>query len=407
MEPSKKTSILHKDGVSFVLPFILITSCFALWGFANDITNPMVKAFSKIFRMSVTDGALVQVAFYGGYFAMAFPAAIFIRRYSYKAGILLGLGLYAVGAFLFFPAKVLGEYAYFLLAYFILTCGLSFLETSANPYILSMGTEETATRRLNLAQSFNPMGSLLGMYVAMNFIQARLNPMDSDARAQLNDAEFEALKEADLSVLITPYVAIAAVILLMFLIIRFTKMPKNGDKFFIDTWISNVYLYFTDRNYRITDSEGKAIGYAKAVWAMIDQADRKPKDLHELHGTTIDQYIDEETECPIAKASRVKPLAEDTYTKSIDTEYSDIDLNGHVNSIKYIEHILNLFNLEHYKQMSVKRFEIAYMAESYYGDVLRLYLRDNANGTFDAEAQKDSHDDAKNTVLVRCNIKFE
>lgn len=230
MEPSKKTSILHKDGVSFVLPFILITSCFALWGFANDITNPMVKAFSKIFRMSVTDGALVQVAFYGGYFAMAFPAAIFIRRYSYKAGILLGLGLYAVGAFLFLPAKMLGEYAYFLLAYFILTCGLSFLETSANPYILSMGTEETATRRLNLAQSFNPIGSLLGMYVAMNFIQARLNPMDSDARAQLNDAEFEALKEADLSVLITPYVAIAAVILLMFLIIRFTKMPKNGDQ---------------------------------------------------------------------------------------------------------------------------------------------------------------------------------
>ena len=125
---------------------------------------------------------------------------------------------------------MLGEYAYFLLAYFILTCGLSFLETSANPYILSMGTEETATRRLNLAQSFNPIGSLLGMYVAMNFIQARLNPMDSDARAQLNDAEFEVLKEADLSVLITPYVAIAAVILLMFLIIRFTKMPKNGDQ---------------------------------------------------------------------------------------------------------------------------------------------------------------------------------
>ena len=154
------------------------------------------------------------------------------------------------------------------------------------------------------------------------------------------------------------------------LVIEMFEMPKNGDKFFIDTWISNVYLYFTDRNYRITDSEGKAIGYAKAVWAMIDQADRKPKDLHELHGTTIDQYIDEETEC-------------------------------------YIEHILNLFNLEHYKQMSVKRFEIAYMAESYYGDVLRLYLRDNANGTFDAEAQKDSHDDAKNTVLVRCNIKFE
>ena len=154
--------ILHKDGVSYVLPFILVTCCFALWGFANDITNPMVKAFSKIFRMSVTDGALVQVAFYGGYFAMAFPAAMFIRKYSYKAGILLGLGLYAVGALLFFPAKMTGSYYPFLLAYFILTCGLSFLETSSNPYILSMGTEATATRRLNLAQSFNPMGSLTG-----------------------------------------------------------------------------------------------------------------------------------------------------------------------------------------------------------------------------------------------------
>ena len=175
-----KQSIISKDGVSYLIPFILITSCFALWGFANDITNPMVKAFSKIFRMSATDGALVQVAFYGGYFAMAFPAAMFIRKFSYKAGVLLGLGLYAFGAFLFFPAKMTGEYYPFLIAYFILTCGLSFLETSCNPYILSMGTEETATRRLNLAQSFNPMGSLLGMYVAMQFIQAKLHPMGTE-----------------------------------------------------------------------------------------------------------------------------------------------------------------------------------------------------------------------------------
>ena len=147
---TNKESILKKDGINYLIPFILITTCFALWGFANDITNPMVKAFSKIFRMSVTDGTLVQVAFYGGYFAMAFPAAMFIRRFSYKAGVLLGLGLYAAGALLFFPAKLTGEYYPFLIAYFIMTCGLSFLETSCNPYILSMGTEETATRRLNL-----------------------------------------------------------------------------------------------------------------------------------------------------------------------------------------------------------------------------------------------------------------
>ncbi len=214
----------------YLVPFILVTFCFALWGFANDVTNPMVKAFSKIFRMSVTDGSLVQVAFYGGYFAMAFPAALFIRKYSYKAGVLMGLGLYATGALLFFPSKAIGVYGCFLIAYFIMTCGLSFLETSCNPYILSMGEPETATRRLNLAQCFNPCGSIIGMFVAMNFIQAKLNPLSSDERALLSDADFEAVKNADLDVLISPYLAIGAVIVVMFLIILFTKMPKNADQ---------------------------------------------------------------------------------------------------------------------------------------------------------------------------------
>jgi len=247
---NNKQSILQKDGVNYLIPFILITACFALWGFANDITNPMVKAFSKIFRMSVTDGTLIQVAFYGGYFAMAFPAAMFIRKFSYKAGILLGLGLYAIGAFLFIPAKMTGEYYPFLMAYFILTCGLSFLETSANPYILSMGTEETATRRLNLAQSFNPMGSLLGMYVAMKFIQDRLNPLDTQQRSLLNDTEFEAVKQADLSVLITPYVIIGLVILMMFLLIRFARMPKNQDQSHEINFIPTLKRIFSIPRYR-------------------------------------------------------------------------------------------------------------------------------------------------------------
>lgn len=245
-----KQPILSKDGVSYIVPFILITSCFALWGFANDITNPMVKAFSKIFRMSATDGALVQVAFYGGYFAMAFPAAMFIRRYSYKAGVLVGLGLYALGALLFYPAKMTGEYYPFLAAYFILTCGLSFLETSSNPYILSMGTEETATRRLNLAQSFNPMGSLLGMFVAMNFIQAKLNPLDTAARAQLDDAQFAAVKESDLSILIAPYLAIGIVIFAMFMLILIKKMPHNGDKNHDINFVPTLRRIFSLPHYR-------------------------------------------------------------------------------------------------------------------------------------------------------------
>lgn len=245
-----KESIVSKDGVSYLGSFILITACFALWGFANDITNPMVKAFSKIFRMSVTDGTLVQVAFYGGYFAMAFPAAMFIRKYTYKAGVLLGLGLYALGALSFFPAKLTGDYYPFLLAYFIMTCGLSFLETSCNPYILSMGTEETATRRLNLAQAFNPIGSLMGMYVAMNFIQNKLHPMDTAERAQLTQAEFEAVRDSDLSVLIAPYLVIGVVIFIMLLVIRATRMPRNADQSTSIDFIPTLKRIFTLKRYR-------------------------------------------------------------------------------------------------------------------------------------------------------------
>lgn len=250
MSNTKKESILIHNGVNYIIPFILITTCFALWGFANDITNPMVKAFSKIFRMSVTDGALVQVAFYGGYFAMAFPAAMFIRKYTYKAGVLMGLGLYSLGALSFLPAKLTGDYYPFLLAYFVMTCGLSFLETSCNPYILSMGSEETATRRLNLAQAFNPIGSLMGMFVAMNFIQNRLNPMDTAERSQLTQAEFEAVRDSDLTVLIGPYLVIGLVILAMLILMRMVKMPRNSDKSHSIDFIPTLKRIYAKKRYR-------------------------------------------------------------------------------------------------------------------------------------------------------------
>ena len=226
-DKEKKSRLLvTREGVSYVLPFIIVTCCFALWGFANDITNPMVKAFSKIFRMSVTDGALVQVAFYGGYFCMALPAALFIRRHSFKSGIVTGLALYALGVLLFIPAKAIGSFAPFLVAYFILTCGLSFLETTANPYILLMGDRETATRRLNFAQSFNPIGSLAGMFVAMHFIQARLSPLDTAQRAVLDDAQFEALKQSDLGVLVQPYALLSVVIIALLVVLLLVRIPR-------------------------------------------------------------------------------------------------------------------------------------------------------------------------------------
>ncbi len=162
--------------------FVLVTTLFSLWGFANDITNPMVAAFKNILLISNFQSSLVQFAFYGGYCVMAIPAAIFIKRFSYKSGILVGLSLYAAGCLMFIPSGWMMAFPAFLLSYFVMTCGLSFLETSANPYILAMGPEDTATRRLNFAQSFNPMGSLLGMAVAMNLILANLNPMTETGR---------------------------------------------------------------------------------------------------------------------------------------------------------------------------------------------------------------------------------
>lgn len=225
----KQNNSLFKTsgGVNYLIPFILVTSCFALWGFANDITHPMVKAFSKIFQMSVTEGALIQVTFYGGYFAMALPAALFIRRFSYKSGIVLGLALYAVGALLFVPACKTGSYYPFLLAYFVLTCGLSFLETSANPYILSMGPSETATQRLNLAQAFNPIGSLMGMFAAIYFIQTRISPLSTEERAMMDPVQYEAVKNADLTILSNTYAVLGLVIAAIFLLVLLVRMPKG------------------------------------------------------------------------------------------------------------------------------------------------------------------------------------
>ena len=174
----------------YLLPFILITSLFALWGFANDITNPMVAAFQTIMELSATKASMVQFAFYGGYATMAIPAALFIRRYSYKSGILLGLALYATGAFLFIPAAIYEEFTFFCLSLYILTFGLAFLETTANTFILSLGSKETSTRRLNLAQAFNPMGSLSGMAVASLIVLPNLL---SDKRNEAGETIFYTL----------------------------------------------------------------------------------------------------------------------------------------------------------------------------------------------------------------------
>ncbi len=246
-----KPAILEKK---YFLAFLLVASLFPLWGFANDVTNPLVKAFKDIFLISNAQSSLVQFAFYLGYGIMAIPAAIFIRKFSYKSGILLGLALYATGATLFIPASIYMEFTYFLAALWILTCGLALLETTANPYVLSMGNPATSTQRLNLAQAFNPIGSLTGMMVASNYILGELkveafrqsekeanpeyaNMLPSEVDGKLtqalqdfavnNPVDHQAMQAADLLTVRGPYVAIAVVVAILFLVFLFTKLPRT------------------------------------------------------------------------------------------------------------------------------------------------------------------------------------
>ncbi|MCR4572041.1 MAG: L-fucose:H+ symporter permease [Bacteroidales bacterium] len=219
----------------YLIPFILITSLFALWGFANDITNPMVAAFQTVMELSAAKASLIQFAFYGGYATMAIPAALFIRKYSYKSAILLGLGLYAIGAFLFIPAAAYQKFSFFCISLYILTFGLAFLETTANPFILSLGSKQTSTRRLNLAQTFNPMGSLCGMAVASFIVLPQLLSDKRDAAGNiifpsLPEAEKASIRLHDLAVIRNPYVIIGLVVLVVLVVIALTRMPKTQSE---------------------------------------------------------------------------------------------------------------------------------------------------------------------------------
>ncbi len=213
-----------------LLPFILVTSLFALWGFANAVTDPMVQAFKKVLELSNSQAAWVQMAFYGGYFCMALPAAMFMRKYSYKVGILIGLALYATGALLFYPAAQSESFMFFCIGLYILTFGLAFLETAANPYILAMGTKETATQRLNLAQAFNPLGLIIGLFVAQQFVLKNLQSDNITDFSALDEASKILIKTSDLMVIRNPYVILGLVLLVVFVLFLVIKMPQSKDE---------------------------------------------------------------------------------------------------------------------------------------------------------------------------------
>ena len=192
----------------YLLPFILVTSLFALWGLANNMTDTLLAAFKKIMQMSDTQTSFIQMAFYGAYFCVALPAALFIRKFSYKKGVILGLLLYAAGAILFLPAASTASYAFYLVAIYIMASGCSVLETTANPYIMSMGSPETATRRLNIAQSFNPIGSILGILVSKYFI----------------------LQDISLYSVSGTYAGLGVVLLVIMVVMLFARMPEGKDE---------------------------------------------------------------------------------------------------------------------------------------------------------------------------------
>ncbi|MBR2457128.1 MAG: acyl-[Bacteroidaceae bacterium] len=181
------------------------------------------------------------------------------------------------------------------------------------------------------------------------------------------------------------------------LAIELEDMPRQYEDFSIQTWVENVYRLFTDRNFELKNKDGKTIGYARSVWAMISMQSRKPADLLTLHGGNISEYICDK-ECPISKPGRIK-VTQEVSAVEYQTKYSDIDINGHVNSIKYIEHILDLFPMETFKDKQIKRFEMAYVAESYYGDTLLFYKEEKEDGSIDIEVRK-----ASNEVVVRSKV---
>jgi len=213
----------------YLIPFCLIATLFFLWGIANNMTDTLLAAFKRIMSMSDTQTSFIQCAFYGAYFCFALPAALFIRKHNYKSGAVLGLVLYAAGTMLFYPAAQTASYMFYLIAIYVMASGCCFLETTANPYIMSMGDPETATRRLNIAQSFNPIGCITGILLSQFFILSELNGADAAAREAMSEAQLAEIQSHELSAVTGTYMVLGFVLLAIMVAMLLVKMPKGGD----------------------------------------------------------------------------------------------------------------------------------------------------------------------------------
>jgi len=250
----------------YLLPFILVTVLFLLWGLANNMTDTLLSAFKRVMDMSDTQTSLIQFAFYGSYFCFALPAALFIRKKSYKSGVILGLVLYSFGAILFLPAAKAASYAFYLIAIYIMAGGCSVLETTANPYILSMGSPETATRRLNVAQSFNPIGSILGILMSKYFI--------------LDDISLYSVSGT--------YAALGVFLLLIMLGMLFAKMPSGKDDGRQDTLKAAFNRLVANKPYRRgVIAQFFYVGAQIGVWSFTIRIVMEELGILEAEASTI------------------------------------------------------------------------------------------------------------------------
>ena len=250
----------------YLLPFALVTSLFLLWGLANNMTDTLLAAFKRIMDMSDAQTSLIQFAFYGSYFCFALPAAIFISRHSFKSGIILGLLLYATGAILFLPAAYAASYGFYLVAIYIMAGGCSVLETTANPYILSMGSPETATRRLNIAQSFNPIGSIIGILMSKYFI----------------------LKDISLYSVSGTYASLGLVLIAILVAILFVKMPAGRDSGNRSGIIASFGRLFRNRLYRYgVVAQFFYVGAQIGVWSFTIRIVMQELGVLEAQASTI------------------------------------------------------------------------------------------------------------------------
>lgn len=233
MDGKLSSSVSNKQESTPIVPkkyiahFVMLISCFVLWGLLNNMTDNLVPAFGRIFMLEAADASLTQVAFYGSYAVLALPAAILIKKYSYRTGVLVGLGLYIVGAMGYIPAAIYQNFNLFLTSVFVLAGGLSILETTCNPYVISLGSPETSVRRLNLAQAFNPLGSLTGIIMAKYLILSNLNPATYEERIAMSPDALSAIRSNELLWVCVPYVGLVAIALIIWV---FFKKSKDSEK---------------------------------------------------------------------------------------------------------------------------------------------------------------------------------